>query len=235
MFYAVFIHNLKYAEQRTHKTFYGVDLLLRYLPLAGAFLIVLVHLIRVRKFELLDAVMVTAIASNAAMLANTNIFLHYFTLFVPIYMLVLILYVDFSKIPELAISVLVICFFLVQDIPLLSDFPDARNQPDTFAFAASIPEEEKGSAMVLYATPAVYLNSGLIPCSRFAAYHFSYFPVEPSMKEEFLDVMLNNPPNWIVYLGGYEGIIPEIAELLDEKYELMAMEYGLDYYRRIDL
>lgn len=84
--------------------------------------------------------------------------------------------------------------------------------------------------MVLYATPAVYLNSGLIPCSRYAAYHFGHFPIEPAMKDEFLEDMHAKEPFWIVYLSGYEGIIPEVKEMLDADYEKVHEEYGFSYY-----
>ena len=150
-----------------------------------------------------------------------------------LFLLVLLLYVDFRKIPEMAAVLGCLVFFIVQDIPLLSGLPSAKDEPDHFAFAASIPEEEKHSAMALYVSPAVYLNSGLIPCSRYAAYHFAHFPVDPSMKEEFLHDMVSDPPNWIVYLSGYEGIITEVYDLLEEKYEWITDEYGVSYYRRV--
>ena len=85
--------------------------------------------------------------------------------------------------------------------------------------------------MGLYVSPEVYLNSGLIPCSRFAAYHFAHFPVDPAMKDEFLHDMTENPPFWIIYLSGYEGIITEVQELLEEKYDWVTDEYGATYYR----
>ena len=84
--------------------------------------------------------------------------------------------------------------------------------------------------MVLYATPAVYLNSGLIPCSRYAAYHFAHFPIDPAMKDEFLEDMRNKEPYWIVYLSGYEEIIREVKEMLDSDYEKVHEEYGFSYY-----
>ncbi|MBQ6343101.1 MAG: hypothetical protein IJI41_08275 [Anaerolineaceae bacterium] len=234
MLYGVFSYNLKYAAQRTHKDFSGAELVIRILPMAVSLLILLLHLVRERHATLLDVMMLMIVTANAVMLWSSNIFRHYYVIYVPVFLLVLLLYVDFRKLPELAIVLGCFIFFVIQDIPLLSGLPAAKDEPDRFAFAASIPEEEKNSAMALYVSPAVYLNSGLIPCSRYAAYHFAHFPVDPAMKEEFLHDMYSEPPNWIIYLSGYEGIITEIYDLLEDKYEWVVDEYGVSYYRRVN-
>ena len=231
MLYGVFFYNIKYASQRTHKTFTGTDFLDRFLPIIASLLIIFIHWIRTRNFRLLDGMMLMIVAINAVMLWNSNIFLHYYIIFVPVFLLVMLLYADFRKIPEMAAALIVLAFFTFESVNLLSAVPALRELPDRFAFAASIPEEEKRSAMGLYVSPEVYLNSGLIPCSRFAAYHFAHFPVDPAMKDEFLHDMTENPPFWIIYLSGYEGIITEVQELLEEKYDWVTDEYGATYYR----
>lgn len=233
MLYGVFAYNLKYASQRTHKAFTGTDLLDRFLPIAVSLVILLIHFIRTRSLRLLDGMLLLIVSANGIMLWGSNVFLHYYIIYVPVFLLILLLYADFPHIPEIITALLVLAFFTAEDIPLLKELPAAREAPDRFAFAASIPEEEKGSAMALYVSPEVYLNSGLIPCSRYAAYHFAHFPVDPAMKAEFLNDMQKTPPNWIIYLSGYEGIIPEVQELLDEKYEWVTEEYGASYYRLI--
>ena len=230
MLYSTIFYNLKYSARRSHETFVGMEFADRYLPVGIAMLIILIHVIRERRIRLLDTVVICITAVNAVSLWQTNQFLHYFVIFIPVLMLVLLLYVDFPKIPEMLAALVLLAFFVSEDIPLLSDLPGAASEPDIFAYAASIPEEEKDPAMVLYATPAVYLNSGLIPCSRYAAYHFGHFPIEPAMKDEFLEDMHEREPFWIVYLSGYEGIIPEVKEMLDADYEKVHEEYGFSYY-----
>lgn len=231
MIYGVFLYNLKYAAQRTHKTFTGTDLFDRFLPIAASFVILLAALIRNRGMRLLDWMLLLIVMVNGIMLWSSNIFLHYYIIFVPILMLILLIYVKFPRIPEILASLMVFAFFLSEDIPLLSGLPHAKEEPDRFVYAAAIPDDEKDPAMVLYASPAVYLNSGLIPCSRFAAYHFAHFPVDPSMREEFLNDMRNNQPVWIIYLSGYEGVIPEVQAMLNEEYDKVHTEYDLAYYR----
>ena len=233
MFYGVFLYNLKYAAQRTHKTFAGAELMDRYLPFIASYLLVLFGLIRNRRFRLLDGMMLLIITVNALMLWNSNIFLHYFIIYVPVLLLTMLLYADLSlpSLPGILTAAAVLAFFVQEDIPLLSGLPDAAGAPDRFAYAASIPEEDNDPAMVLYASPEAYLNSGLIPCSRYAAYHFAHFPVDPAMKEEFLRDMHQNKPTWIVYLSGYEGIITEVKEMLDSEYEKVHEEFDIAYYR----
>lgn len=230
MLYANFLFNFKYSARRSHHTFTGTEFFDRYLPIGISLLIILIHILRERRIGLLECIVMCIAVVNAVSLWQTNQFQHYFVIFFPVLMLVLLLYVDFRKIPELLAALILLAFFVYEDIPLLSDLPGAASEPDIFAYAASIPEEEKDPAMVLYATPAVYLNSGLIPCSRFAAYHFSHFPIEPSMKDEFMKDMHAREPFWIVYLSGYEGVIPEVKEMLDADYEKVHEEYGFSYY-----
>ena len=234
MLYGVFLYNVKYASQRSHKTFAGTDALERFLPIAACFLILFIRLIRERRLRLIDGMLLLIVTANAVMLWNSNVFLHYYIIFVPVFLLVLMLYADIPSVPELLTALAVFAFFLWDDIPLAASLPDAANAPDRFAYAAAIPEAEKNPAMVLYASPEAYLNSGLIPCSRYAAYHFAHFPVDPAMKEEFLKDMRENKPNWILYLSGYEGIIREVQEMLDSEYEKMNDEYGIAYYRHIE-
>lgn len=231
MLYGVFAYNLKYASQRTHKNFEGEEFFIRFLPVIVSLLIVCIHWIRVRSFRLLDGMMALIVAANAVMLWSSNVFWHYYIIYVPVFFLVLLLYVDLPRVPEMAAALIVLAFFGFEAVQLLSNLRPAREAPDRFAFAASIPDEEKVSAMGLYVSPEVYLNSGLIPCSRFAAYHFAHFPVDPAMKEEFLQDMRKNSPYWIIYLSGYEGIITEVQDLLNEKYEWVTEEYGAAYYR----
>lgn len=235
MLYSTVFYNFKYSARRSHETFVGMEFAYRYLPVGIAMLIILIHVIRERRIRLLDAMVFCIAAVNAVALWQTNKFLHYFVIFIPVLMLVLLLYADFPKIPEMLAAMVLLAFFVYEDIPLLSDLPGAASEPDIFAYAASIPDDEKDPAMVLYATPAVYLNSGLIPCSRYAAYHFAHFPIDPAMKEEFLEDMRNKEPYWIVYLSGYEEIIREVKEMLDSDYEKVHEEYGFSYYHLKEL
>ena len=231
MFYSTFLYNFKYSARRSHETFTGMEFVNRFLSIGISILIIFIHILRERCLRLLDGMVLFIAAVMAVSLWQVNQFLHYFVIYVPVLLLVLLLYVDFPKVPEMLLALALLVYFVSADIPLLSGLPEASSEPDQFAFAASIPEEEKDPAMVLYATPAVYLNSGLIPCSRYAAYHFGHFPIEPAMKAEFLEDMREREPNWIVYLSGYEGIIAEVKEMLDADYEKVHEEYGLAYYR----
>lgn len=230
MLYSILFYNLKYSAQRSYKVFTGTDFWTRYLPIISSIMIIIIHILRERRIRLLDCMMLIIVTVNALMFWRSNLFLHYFVVFIPAFLLTMLLYANFPKIPEMLIMISVLAFYTVGNIYLLPNLSVAAKSPDQFAFAASIPESEKDPAMVLYATPAVYLNSGLIPCSRYAAYHFVHFPVDPAMKEEFLEDMRTNKPYWIVYLSGYEEIITDVKEMLDADYEKIQEEYNFTYY-----
>ncbi len=231
MLYAVFFYNLKYAAQETHRTFTGTDLYVRFLPIAASLLIILIRLIRTRSFRLTDIMMAVIVAANAVMLWQSNIYLHYYIIFVPVYLMILLLYADLPKYPEILTALAVFAFFIRQDIQLVSYLKYLPNEPDKYAFAASIPEDEKDPAIAIWVSPEVYLNSGLIPCSRYAAYQFVHFPVNPAMLDEFLNDLRTKKPKWIIILSGYEDIYPEVGEMLAADYLKVNDEYGVSYYQ----
>ena len=231
MLYAVFFYNLKYAERRTHKTFAGTDLLDRFLPIAASLLILLIHLIRKRRIRLTDIMMLMIIAANGIMLWQSNVYLHYYVIFVPVWLMVLLLYADLPGFPEILAALAVCAYFIRQDARLVSGIPEMMKEPDKYAYAATIPEDEKDSAIAIWVSPEVYLNSGLIPCSRYAAYQFMHFPVDPPMLDEFLNDLHSKNPKWIAILSGYEEIYPEVGEMLSADYQKMHDEFGVTYYR----
>ncbi len=171
-------------------------------------------------------------AGNALMLLHSNIYLHYFTIFVPVFLLLLLLYARLPNIPAILAALTVFAVFCCKDI---STFPDLRAKSqakERFTGAANIPAEEKKSSIAIWLTPEIYLNTGFEPISRFACYQFVHFPVVPEMLDEFLTDIQTTQPQWIIVLSGYEEIYPEVGEILGADYQMIFTEDNADFFRR---
>ncbi len=232
MIYAVFLYNLQYVGAESHRSFAGMDLALRYLPCAAAFLIILFGMIRARQLRMADLLILAVTAGNAVMLFQSNIYLHYFTVFIPVFLLVLVLYARLPGIPEMLAAAAVFAVFAAKDIRSYPDLRADHNREERFTSAADIPAEEKKSSIAVWLTPEIYLNTGFEPVSRYCAYQFVHFPVVPSMLDEFLSDIRTARPRWIIVLSGYEDIYPEIGTILEADYRMMFTEDNADFFRR---
>ena len=103
--------------------------------------------------------------------------------------------------------------------------------PEKYQFASSIPAEEKDSVIGIWVSPEVYLHSDLIPVSRYCAYQFIHFSVDPALKQTFMGDIQRTKPKWIIILAGYEEFYdPEIKEFLSTGYDKVFEEDGAAYY-----
>ncbi len=234
MIYGVFLYNLQYVGGESHRTFVGIEFALRYAPLCASGLIILSALIRARRVRTADLMILIITAGNAVMLIHSNIYMHYFTIFVPVFLLILLLYARLPRIPELLAAAAVFAVFLGQDIKAVPEFREKHRMEERFTSAADIPADEKKSSIGVWITPEIYLNTGFEPVSRYCAYQFVHFPVVPSMLDEFLSDIKTAQPRWIIVLSGYEQIYPEVGAILEADYQMMFSEDNADFFRRND-
>ena len=232
MVYGVFLYNLKYIGDRAHKTYHGTAFFLRYGPVIASMLLILLRCCRQRKIRFDDLLSGGIVLGNAVILWQSNEYTHYFTIFIPVFFLILLLYGSDLKIPELLITAWIFIFFAVNVIPVFSDLAKDRDRQPQFSAADSIPAEEKKSSIAVWLTPEIYLNTGFEPVSRFCAYQFIHFPVDPSMLDEFLDDIRTSRPQWIIVLSGYEGIYEEVGKLLESDYGFAFTDSNANFYRR---
>ena len=230
MIYAVFLHNLKYVSFQTPKRFEGMLFYIRYLPIAAAILIFLIHLIRERKIRLEDLILAAMLAVNAVSLWNENRLLHYFTMFIPVLYLVLVLYVRLPRIPEMLVFIALFGYFLKIDIADIPVRIEMHSEPLRYTMAAEIPEEEKDSVIAIYVPPEIYLHTGLKPVSRFCAYQPIHFGVNPALKEEFLTEIREKKPAWIIVLEPIEYYLPDILDIIEGRYTKSFEEWNASFY-----
>ncbi len=232
MLYSAFFYNLKYMMRGgAHQDIGGMDLILRFLPMIAAFGIIFLHLIRTQNIRFTDILCLSIAAANTILLWFSNNYLHYYTIFIPVFFLFLVLYVRIQFIPEMLLTLFACSFFIVQDIQMISGIEIPNTHPAKYQFAASISEEEKDSVIGIWVSPEIYLTSDLSPVSRYCAYQFIHFSVDPAMQQTFMGDIQRSKPKWIIILPGYEeSYDPEIRNFLSNGYTKVFEEDGAAYY-----
>lgn len=232
MIYAVFTFNFKYIHVRSYIPYTGEPFITRYLPIAAAGSIFLIYLIRKHKIELADWITAAILAASIWMLMDTNIYLHYYTIFIPVYFLVMMRCANQMKLPESLILLFVLSWFIILNIQRIPDLAALHRQGPMFTAAQQIPEEERDSVIAVNLPPEIYLNYGLTPVSRFCAYQHVHFAIDPDMKVEFLDTLSEKKPQWILAFCSGETKIPEVQSLIEIQYQYKFDQSDVCYYHR---
>ena len=234
MLYAAFGFNLNYAQIRSYYPYTGTEFIIRYLPVISAILIFILHRIHKRRISLMDLINMAALAVSIWMLTESNAYLHYFTVFLPVLFLVFIHYADRLHGFTLLILLTLCGWFAWQNIQRIPDLISLHRQSPMFTAAAQIPEEERSSVIAVNMPPEIYLNYGLEPVSRFCNNQHVHFSIDPALKEEFLTTLNEKQPLWILAFCDGETKIPEVQELIDRSYQHRFDQSDICYYRLKD-
>lgn len=232
MLYAVFLYNFKYLQHRSQESFSGMLFILRYFPIGSALLIIVIHWIRSREKRFFDILILVVFAVNSILLIRSNSFLHYFMIFVPVLFWIFAAYGNPMNIPELLITLCLSAVFLysgIRQIPNL--LLTHRQDRPQYTVIENIPPEERSSAIAVHVPPSIYLNTGLEPVSRFCAYQFIHFSVDPDMKTEFLEKISLTAPLWIITPCNPNANMPEVLDMIREKYHDEFNENDICFYR----
>ena len=235
MIYAVFQFNFEYTGSRTYITFRGKEFITRYLPAAAAITIFLLYFIRKRAFDLSDGITAAILAGGIWMITNNNVYLHYFTTFLPV--LFLVLNRCSARIAKAEILILLCCisWFGWLNIQRAPDLLSLHRQQQMFKAAEKIPPEERNSVIAVNMPPEIYLNYDLEPVSRFCAYQHIHLNYSPGFKAEFLETLRETPPLWILAFCSGETNIPEVQELINSRYQYRFDESDICYYHLLEM
>lgn len=234
MIYASFLHGFKYAKTFGHIDFSSQNPVLSFIPLFFCGLLFLLHLIRGKKLRPIDIFALTVVCTNAIMLLSQNIYNHYFTILFPVFFFSLVLYTDFSRIPDIIIAALLFILFIPQCNTVLQ-FNRENNKESIYPTAdLYIPKSERDNMIAIDILPEIYLLKGMVPCSRFASFQSRLFEMEPDFKEEFVDSLKASRPNWIMTVC-FANIYDDIQKIIDDDYRVNFTDHGFCFYRRIDI
>ncbi len=232
MLYVNYIYGFKYADVISHNYLSVHDMIVRFFPMALSCLLILIHLLKEREVRLIDFISLAIVAANTCFFVIQSSFLHYFTIIIPVFLFVLIIYLRPADIPGL---ILIIAFsaFLVPDCrKMISDsFRDNQN-PEFPTAKLYVPKSERNSMIAIGVQPEIYLIDGMFPCSRFAAFQLGLFYIEPKFKDEFITSLETEKPVWIVVPRGGNLPYPDIQNIIDTEYSVNFSEIHYAFYRR---
>lgn len=230
MIYAVFTFNLSYTQTRTFVAYQGKEFITRYLPVAVTVIIQVLYLIKKRSFRLPDLIMPASLLTAVWMMMSTNVYLHYFTTFLPVMAFILISASDRMGKPEVSLLLCLCLWFGYQNVNRVEDLLSLHRQRQMFDAAENIPLEERDSVIAVNMPPEIYLNYGLEPVSRFCAYQHIHLNYVPEFRAEFLETIRTNPPLWVLAFCSGETNIPEVREIIDSRYQYRFDQSGICYY-----
>jgi hypothetical protein len=234
MIYAAFLHGLKYAKTFGHKDYSSQNLILSFIPLLACGLLFLLHLIRERELRMIDIFTLAIVCTYTIMLSSQNIYSHYFTINFSIFFFSLILYTNFSRIPDIIITALLFLLFIPQCSNVLR-FNYENDKKVIYPTAdLYIPKSERDNMIAIDVLPEIYLIKGMIPCSRFAAFQSRLFEIEPDFKEEFIDSLKASKPNWIITVCS-DNVYDDIQNIIDNEYHVNFTDHGFCFYHRSDI
>lgn len=230
MLYTIFTYNFIYASSKAHIDLTGIMFLNRYLPIMSSYFFILLYFIKKRTLRFVDILTCSIVSANLLILIFSNIYLHYFIIYVPVFWLVLLLYVEHTtnKI-EIIFTIAVALFFTYQCKNIVTENLQNRNRrifTDLY-----IPKNERNSAIAIDVTPEIYLNTGIEPCSRFAAFQSIHFPVVPDFESEFILDLKTKKPLWIITHCTVESKNDYVSELINSQYQYRFNDAAYCFYR----
>lgn len=246
MIYGAFLFNFRYSGTvRDFSIVSGAEFWLRYVPAAVSLVFLVSGLRRRTRFEnlMLSAVLLSAVAS----LIHTNVYRHYFVVFVPVFMLLCSTRpAAMPRVVRCALLVACAVFCLHTSLPALRwdlvghlVYDQSTLRHETIADTLSvIPPEERDSVIGYGVEANIYLEGDLIPCYRYYTLQNEWSRHEPSIKKDFFAWLEQEGALWLMTPCEENEEDPdgmnELERITNERYELYAEDEYLKLYRRTD-
>ena len=237
MIHAVFINGLKLAGQGRNSTnLTGVEFFIRYAPIIISYIFIVLKFIKNKSFCFLDMIITAIVTGNALFFVKHNAALHYFIIYVPVFLYAMIVYLDFSykSVIEILISFCLFFYSVSRCIEIGKVYFRPVHDPRYPTASLYIPKAERNSAIAVDIPADIYLQTGIKPCSRFAAYQTGQFSIDPDLKKEFIKSIESANPRWIIALCDKKDQMDYISGLIDEKYEYRFSDVPTCFYHLIE-
>ena len=213
MFYATFIYNFKYAGTASHQSIF-MDFekyIILYAPLIVSSIFGTVNILKKnnnRKIEFADILIGIIILTNFILLIITNKYSHYFTIFIPIYMLVISKYWTFN-IKAINTWIIIICIILNINMvkesvkeTLVANYEYEYNQTRHKIIQKdinnNIPDQEKDNVIGYNISAEYYWHTGLIPCYKYYTFQEWWSESDPKIQIDFMKYLREKRPLWLL-------------------------------------
>ncbi|MBR2879368.1 MAG: hypothetical protein IKC02_01705 [Oscillospiraceae bacterium] len=241
MIYATFNHNFIIVGNTGHvpvlhspKTF-----VILYFPMLVSFLLIGLKIIRERKFECVDWILLFILVMNTLNLWVANRFLHYFEIFVPVYCVILCRYISFK--PRSLVMWLTLLFTLYYSYSAvqytLPKYEEVHVQGNTRYTCvaedmAKIPEEERDSVIGYEIMAMDYMAGDIVPCYKYYTLQSTWAITTPHILPDFMNYVKTEKPLWV--LTAVEETGTDLDSILQDAYTLQFENPYVYFYRLAD-
>ena len=241
MIYATFIHNFIIAGNTGHES---VDSSLKmfvilYFPMLISLLLIGIKLIKERKLDRVDVLLIFILIMNMLCLWVANRFAHYFELFAPAYYLILCRYltVSYRSAPLwLALLVAGCCFLLTAKRAWVAYEEVYLNGNPRYTLVSEdmqkIPEDERDCVIGYEIEAMDYLAGDIVPCYKYYTLQSTWAITTPQIIPDFMNFVETEEPLWV--LTAVEETGTDLDGILQDKYELQFSNPYVYFYRLAD-
>jgi len=237
MIYATFTYNFKYTAKNASKPVLSniPKYVTLFFPIGISAFFVLKNYKKNKEKTFLDFFVAVIFIVNAVFLIYFNNGTRYFTLFVPIYLLVLITYWTYEK-KKIKNFIIILCTvihllwtgaYTASTILKLDDFK--KQQEVSVKQSMVIPENERDSVIAFNVEPKYYLYMDIIPCHRYFMSQEWWASFDEVVNEEFMTFLKNDKPLWIVTNKREDN--SELMDIIENNYTKKSESEYLFFYR----
>ena len=241
MIYATFLHNFKIAgiTGRVPVMQNPRLYLVLYLPMLLSMVLIILQIIRQRSITLTDGLFIGVLCLNILCLWVANRYPHYFTIFIPVYYLVLCKYLRINWRSVMMIPVAICachCLYMTAiQTNSVAEYVHVQGNPYYTAVAADmakIPEQERHSVIGYEIMAMDYLIGDMIPCYKYYTFQSGWAITAPQILTDFMQWVEDNEPLWV--LTAREETGTDLDRILADKYEFRFSNPYVYYYRLKD-
>lgn len=238
MIYATFLHNFKIAGNTGRVPILQNPklYLILYLPMLLSMLLIIMEIIRKRSLSLTDGLLAGVLCLNILCLWIANRYPHYFTIFIPVYYLVLCKYLRINWRSVMIVPIVIcacccICMTVLRTQDVITEVYINRNPYYTVVAEdmKKIPEQEKNSVIGYEIMAKDYLIGDVIPCYKYYTFQSGWAITSPQIVTDFMQWVEENEPLWILTPSEETGT--DLDRILTDKYEFRFSNPYVYYYR----
>ncbi len=243
MIYATFIYNFLYAGNTSHQAILANPwkYAALYSPMVISAVLMLGKIKKKRKLNFLDFCIMMIVICNTICLLILNLYTHYFTVYVPVFVLVLSAYFTYERksFRNLLIALCIGVYLLYAGYDAAKHIyrnyiSDAQEkQYHTIATEIKqIPLDER-DAVIGYKIPSeYYLQADIVPCFKYYTMQEWWSRSNPAIKTSFLEYIAAEDTLWLLTCPDEDD--SHILEIISERYVLVAENEYFNMYRTKD-
>lgn len=239
MLYATFIYNFKYAGDISHQSIitHLPKFAVLYFPVIISYLLIAIKLKKEKKISFLSFMLIVIVFFNTLTLIVANIYPHYFTIYVPVFILILSANYTFERKKfknSLLFLLSLICIlqvgYSVAKQFYASCITDDKKTIYNYVSGAVevIPKDEKDSVVGFEFPCQYYLYGDIVPCFKYYTHQEWWSKSDPKIIESFVEYIDSGGALWLLILPDEDN--KDVLRVISEKYELVEENPYLKLY-----